>query len=159
MHSSVGGAIPNCDASSSAQAIYKTNTLDQFGGRNSNINAIIGPSVMGGTGGALGQHHNRNHNSNQSANMIVRGMGGVNVMNYSILQSELEQDTNSLEDMHMFFVAFNQRQNKLLSMLERAEMVQKANDRQNLLYINDDVNHDSPMQNNKVALSQHMSDN
>ena len=78
---------------------------------------------MGGTGGALGQHHNRNHNSNQSANMIVRGMGGVNVMNYSILQSELEQDTNSLEDMHMFFVAFNQRQNKLLSMLERAEMV------------------------------------
>lgn len=62
---------------------------------------------MGGTGGALGQHHNRNHVTNQSANMIVRGMAGVNLMNYSILQSELEQETNSLEDMHMFFVAFN----------------------------------------------------
>ena len=75
-----------------------------------NINAIIGPSVMGGTGGALGQHHNRNHASNQSANMaIVRGMAGVNLMNYSILQSELEQETGSLEDMHMFFVAFNHR--------------------------------------------------
>jgi hypothetical protein len=57
----------------------------------------------------------------------------------------------------MFFVAFNQRQNKLLSMIERAEMVQKANDRQNLLYINDEV-HDSPIQNNKLALSQHISD-
>lgn len=67
-------------------------------------------------------------------------------MNYSILQSELEQDTGSLEDMHMFFVAFNQRQNKLLQMLERAEMIQKANDRQNLLYINDDIVNDSPTQ-------------
>lgn len=55
--------------------------------------------------------------------MIGRGIGGVNVMNYSILQSELEQDTGSLEDMHMFFVAFNQRQNKLLAMLEKAEIV------------------------------------
>lgn len=41
--------------------------------------------------------------------MIVRGMAGVNLMNYSILQSELEQETASLEDMHMFFVAFNHR--------------------------------------------------
>jgi hypothetical protein len=116
---------------------------------------------MGGTGGALGtghQHHNRNHNSNQSANMIMRGVGGANIMNYSILQSELEQDTGSLEDMHMFFVAFNQRQNKLLAMLEKQDMVQKSNDRQNLLYINDDVINDSPIQNNKIALSQHMSD-
>jgi hypothetical protein len=65
---------------------------------------------MGGTGGALGhQHHPRNHQSNQSANMVVRGMAGVNLMNYSILQSELEQETASLEDMHMFFVAFNHR--------------------------------------------------
>jgi hypothetical protein len=57
-----------------------------------NINAIIGPSVMGGTGGALGNHHARNHQSNQSANiaMVGRGMAGVNLMNYSILQSELE---------------------------------------------------------------------
>ena len=46
--------------------------------------------------------------------MIVIGMAGVNLMNYSILQSELEQETASLEDMHMFFVAFNHRQNKLL---------------------------------------------
>jgi len=76
MHSSVGGAIPqrtNGEMSgisaqaSSTQAIYKTNTLDQYGGRNTNlnnINAMLGPSVMGGTGGALGQHHNRNHASN-----------------------------------------------------------------------------------------------
>jgi len=128
---------------SSTQAIYKTNTLDQYGGRNGNINAIIGPSVMGGTGGALGQHHNRNHPANQSANMVVRGMGGVHLMNYSILQSELEQETGSLEDLHMFFVAFNQRQNKLLHAVERAEMMQLANDRQNLLYI-DDNQIDSP---------------
>jgi len=42
---------------------------------------------MGGTGGALGNsHHARNHQSNQShPNMIVRGMAGVNLMNYSIL--------------------------------------------------------------------------
>lgn len=50
-------------------------------------------------------------------------------MNYSILQSELEQETASLEDMHMFFVAFNHRQNKLLEGLEKAEMVNQANDR------------------------------
>ena len=50
-------------------------------------------------------------------------------MNYSILQSELEQETASLEDMHMFFVAFNHRKNKIVHMLEKAEMVSKANDR------------------------------
>ena len=44
-------------------------------------------------------------------------------MNYSILQSELEQETASLEDMHMFFVAFNHRQNKIIQGLEKAEMV------------------------------------
>ena len=67
-------------------------------------------------------------------------------MNYSILQSELEQETGSLEDMHMFFVAFNHRQNKLLQQLERADMVAGANDRQNLLYIDDElVNADSPL--------------
>lgn len=71
-------------------------------------------------------------------------MGGINVMNYSILQSELEQDTGSLEDMHMFFVAFNQRTNKLLQNIERAEMVQQANDRHNLLYIDEELG-DSPL--------------
>ena len=78
MHSSVGGQAP-----AKSTAIYKTNTLDQYGGRNSalnNINAIS--SVMGGTG--VGAHH-RNEGTNQSANMIVRGMTGVNLMNYSIL--------------------------------------------------------------------------
>lgn len=79
---------------------------------------------MGGTGGAHGHHHNRNHASNQSANYVARGMNGINLLNYSILQSELEQDTGSLEDMHMFFVAFNHRQNKMLAMLEKADMVQ-----------------------------------
>jgi len=96
-------------------AIYKTNTLDQYGGgRNNvlnNINAIVGSSVMGATNI---HHHNRNHPSNQSANVIVRGMTGVNLMNYSILQSELDQESTSLEDMHMFFVAFNHRQNKII---------------------------------------------
>ena len=69
------------------------NTLDQYGGRNSalnNINAIVGPSVMGGTGVIGNHHHNRNHTQNQSANVMVRGMTGVNLMNYSILQSELD---------------------------------------------------------------------
>ena len=50
-------------------------------------------------------------------------------MNYSILQSELEQETAALEDMHMFFVAFNQRQNKIIQLLEKAEMVHQANDK------------------------------
>jgi len=55
--------------------------------------------------------------------MMARAMAGVNIMNYSILVSELEQETGSLEDMHMFFVAFNQRQNKLLHVIEKKEMV------------------------------------
>lgn len=71
--------------------------------------SVIGPSAgnqhqMGGT-----SHHQRNHTANQSANVVVRGMAGINLMNYSILQSELDQESTSLEDMHMFFVAFNQR--------------------------------------------------
>ena len=70
--------------------------------------------------------------------MIVRGMTGVNLMNYSILQNELEQETASLEDMHMFFVAFNQRQNKIIQGLEKAERVAQASDKQNLIY-NDDA--------------------
>ena len=77
---------------------------------------------MAGTGAGTGNHH-RNHATNQSANMIVRGMTGVNLMNYSILQSELDQETTSLEDMHMFFVAFNHRQNKIVQQLEKADMV------------------------------------
>lgn len=65
-------------------------------------------------------------------------MAGINLMNYSILQSELDQETTSLEDMHMFFVAFNQRQNKIIQQIEKAEMVSLANDRSNLLFIEDD---------------------
>lgn len=41
-------------------------------------------------------------------------MIGKNMMNYSILQSELEQEQAQMEDMHMFFVAFNHKQNKIL---------------------------------------------
>ena len=70
--------------------------------------------------------------------MMARAMAGVNIMNYSILVSELEQETGSLEDMHMFFVAFNQRQNKLLHVIEKKEMVQQSNDRSNLLFIGDE---------------------
>lgn len=54
---------------------------------------------------------------------MIRGMTGVNLMNYSILQSELDTETTSLEDMHMFFVAFNQRQNKIVNHLEKIEMI------------------------------------
>lgn len=54
-------------------------------------------------------------------------------MNYSILQSELDQETTSLEDIHMFFVAFNQRQNKIVAGLEKAEMVHMSNDRGNMV--------------------------
>ena len=60
-------------------------------------------------------------------------MTGINMMNYSILQSELDQEGTCLEDMHMFFVAFNQRQNKIVQGLERAEMVHMANDRGNVV--------------------------
>lgn len=78
-------------------------------------------------------------------------------MNYSILQNELEQETASMEDMHMFFVAFNHRQNKIVHMLEKAEMVQQANDRQNLLYIDDNLvpdeqNKDKPTVMNVILL-------
>ena len=66
-------------------------------------------------------------------------MAGINLMNYSILQSELDQESTSLEDMHMFFVAFNQRQNKIIQQIEKAEMVAMANDRANLLFIEDGV--------------------
>ena len=78
MHSSVGNsALPNYKGSVQAStAIYKTNTIDQHGMTN------IGGSVIGETGGALGQHHYRNHASNQSANI---GMQRMNLMNYSIL--------------------------------------------------------------------------
>ena len=87
MHSSVTGALPpqpGMPSDANQQPTYKTNTLDQYGGRNSalnNINAIVGSSVMGGTTA----HYYRNHASNQSANMIKRSMAGINMMNYSIL--------------------------------------------------------------------------
>jgi hypothetical protein len=64
-------------------------------------------------------------------------MNGINLMNYSILQSELDQESCSLEDMHMFFVAFHHRQNKIVQQIEKAEMLQQANDKANLLYIED----------------------
>jgi len=71
-------------------------------------NSVVGAKVTG-------QMRNTNVSVNQSANMIVRGMTGVNLMNYSILQSELDQEGTSMEDMHMFFVAFNHRQHKILA--------------------------------------------
>lgn len=147
LHSSMGGissqatGVGNGEKSVSGNqsAVYKTNTLDQYGGMNSsvvqNISAIVGSSVMGVMND--GGHHNRNYTSNQSAHIVARGMNGVNFMNYSILQSELDQENTSMEDMHMFFVAFNHRQNKIIHMLEKSEMVQRANDRSNLLHIDE----------------------
>ena len=44
--------------------------------------------------------------------MLIRNL------NYSILQGELEHEA-ALEDMHMFFVAFNKRQKKIVEGLEK----------------------------------------
>ena len=40
--------------------------------------------------------------------------------------------------MHMFFVAFNHRQNLIVSKLEKTDNTKKANDVDNLIYINKD---------------------
>lgn len=37
--------------------------------------------------------------------------------------------------MHMFFVAFNHRQNKIVHQVERAEMLAMANDKQNMILL------------------------
>jgi hypothetical protein len=70
-------------------------------------------------------HHNYNNTSNsldQYANhyqfasinqsLLIRNL------NYSILQGELEHEA-ALEDMHMFFVAFNKRQKRIVECLEK----------------------------------------
>lgn len=116
-----------------------------------NISAIVGSSVMGVVND--GGHHNRNYTSNQSAHMIVRGMTGVNFMHYSILQSELDQENTSMEDMHMFFVAFNHRQNKIIHILEKAEMVKKANDKSNIMQA-DDKKQTKPRKNNEENIGE-----
>ena len=41
-------------------------------------------------------------------------------LNYSILTNELENET-ALEDMHMFFVAFNKRQKRICEQVEEVE--------------------------------------
>ena len=46
--------------------------------------------------------------------MLIRNL------NYSILQGELEHEA-ALEDMHMFFVAFNKRQKRIVEGLEEAK--------------------------------------
>ena len=51
----------------------------------------------------------------------------------------------------MFFVAFNHRQNKIVQMLEKAEMVSQANDRQNLL-IDEECGEDSATVMNVIML-------
>ena len=45
----------------------------------------------------------------------------------------------------MFFVAFNQRQNKIVHGLERAEMVHMANDRGNVIIEEAKTNEDKQM--------------
>ena len=64
-------------------------------------------------------------------------MIGKNMMNYSILQSDLEQEQAQMEDMHMFFVAFSHKQNKILQIIEKPDMVAMANDRYNFMLIDD----------------------
>ena len=65
LHSSVGAN--HVPASSATTAVYKTNTLDQYGGigagRNSalHMGGMVGPSQ---TNVGLGVHHHRNHASN-----------------------------------------------------------------------------------------------
>jgi len=58
--------------------------------------------------GAGGNHH-QFASINQS--MLIRNL------NYSILQGELENEA-SLEDMHMFFVAVNKRQKRIVETLD-----------------------------------------
>lgn len=86
-------SVGNAPASSQTTAVYKTNTLEQYGGmgRNmaNNVNAIVNQSMIGASQQPLVGHH-RNNPSNLSANVAGRGMTGINMMNYSILQSELD---------------------------------------------------------------------
>lgn len=58
-----------------------------------------------------GANHYQFASINQS--LLIRNL------NYSILQGELEHEA-ALEDMHMFFVAFNKRQKKIVECLETA---------------------------------------
>lgn len=75
-------------------------------------------------------------------------------MNYSILQSELDQETAAMEDMHMFFVAFNHRMNKIVNQVEKPDNLAKANDRSNLLYIDDDLRDDDTQKGDKSSMSE-----
>lgn len=60
-----------------------------------------------------GANHYQFASINQS--LLIRNL------NYSILQGELEHEA-ALEDMHMFFVAFNKRQKRIVECLERKDM-------------------------------------
>jgi hypothetical protein len=53
-------------------------------------------------------------------------------LNYSILQGELEHEA-ALEDMHMFFVAFNKRQKKIVEMAEAIELHKDPNHNSDIL--------------------------
>jgi len=57
------------------------------------------------------EHYNQNHQYHSINQSLLRNL------NYSILQGELEQEA-ALEDMHMFFVAFQKRQKKIVSQVE-----------------------------------------
>ena len=43
------------------------------------------------------------------------------MLNYSILTAELEQEQCDLEDLHMFFVAFNRKQRRIIERAENGE--------------------------------------
>ena len=55
--------------------------------------------------------YNNHHFASINQSILIRNL------NYSILSNELENEA-ALEDMHMFFVAFNKRQKRICEMVE-----------------------------------------
>lgn len=98
------GAILNPAATAQVNPHYHhynntSNSLDQYG---------------------VGANHYQFASINQS--MLIRNL------NYSILQGELEHEA-ALEDMHMFFVAFNKRQKRIVECLETKPSITKILDK------------------------------
>jgi hypothetical protein len=83
--------------------------------------------------------------------MLIRNL------NYSILQGELEHEA-ALEDMHMFFVAFNKRQKKIVEGLEIRSLGSVNSPRLNkILEVSPSkgttAEHKSPMGNTKEGVN------
>lgn len=83
--------------------------------------------------------------------MLIRNL------NYSILQGELEHEA-ALEDMHMFFVAFNKRQKKIVEGLEIRPLCSVNSPRLNKILEDSPskgttAEHKSPMGNTKEGVN------